>query len=233
MELYVIFTHLEFHEYITVNTLNTYIDLTLLKPTTTRDDIAQLCAQAIETKSFSVCVPGYFVSQCAELLENTEVKICTVIGFPYGNSFSQVKAEEIRKAIEDGVDEIDLVINISAIKSGDWTYVSNELYSLVRLCHMRNVLFKCIIEMNALTIPEIDQVCAICVEKEVDFVKTSTGTYGESVTPKDIAYLRSILPASMKIKASGGIRNREQALEMIAAGADRIGTSTYKLLLED
>ncbi len=216
-----------------MNPLNSYIDLTLLKPTTTRAHIEELCAQAIQTNVFAVCVPGYFVSRCATLLENHPTKICTVISFPYGNSVSQVKAEEIRKAIEEGANEIDLVVNISAIKSGDWNYVSNELDSLTRLCHMRNVLCKCIIEVKALTQAEIGQICVICVDKEVDFVKTSTGTYGDPVSPEDVAYLRQILPAHMKIKASGGIRTRAEAIAMIEAGADRIGTSSVKLLNED
>jgi len=213
-----------------VTNLNSYIDLTLLKPDTTRDQIEQLCSDAITYNAYSVCVPPYFVQQCSRILEDYPVKVCTVINFPYGNSLSQVKAEEIKKAVDDNVDEVDIVAPISAMKSGDWTYVMSEFESLTRLSHMRNIVCKWIIEINLLTEEEIAQVCKIGVAKEVDFIKTSTGTYGEAVTPEAIARLRALLPPQVKIKASGGIRTREQAEELIASGADRIGASSKKLL---
>jgi len=213
--------------------LNTFVDLTYLKPDSTRERIEQLCQEAMQYQVWSVCVPPYFVPQVSRILEDSSVKVCTVIGFPYGYQFSQSKAEEIRKAIEDQVEEIDLVVNISAIKSGDWSYVMNEIDSLTRLCHMRNILAKWIIEMNALNDEEIAHICKICTEKEVDFVKTGTGTFGDAVTPSDIQKLRQLLPAQIKIKASGGIRNREQGVSLIEAGAERLGTSSIKLLLPD
>ena len=138
--------------------------------------------------------------------------------------------EEIKKAVDDNVDEVDIVAPISAMKSGDWTYVMSEFESLTRLSHMRNIVCKWIIEINLLTEEEIAQVCKIGVAKEVDFIKTSTGTYGDAVTPEAIARLRALLPPQVKIKASGGIRTREQAEELIASGADRIGASSKKLL---
>lgn len=210
--------------------LNSYIDLTYLKPDCTREKIEQLCQEAIQYNVWSVCVPSYFIPQVSRILEDHPVRITTVIGFPYGYCFSQVKAEEIRKAIEDNVDEIDIVANIAAIKSGDWSYVLNEFDSLTRLGHMRSAITKWIIEMNALTPDEITQVCKIAADKEVDFVKTGTGTFGDAVTPDDIRQLRGLLPDSIRIKASGGVRTREQALSLVEAGASRIGTSSTKLL---
>ena len=211
--------------------LNKLIDLTYLKPDATRYRIEQLCAEAIEYEVFSVCVPPYFVQQVARILEDYQVKVCTVIGFPYGYEATQVKAEAIKKAVEEMVDEIDVVANIAAIKSGDWAYTMNDADSMVRLGHMRNLKVKWIIEMNLLTPEEIKHVCEIAVAKEVDFVKTGTGTIGDAVSPEDVKLLRSILPAGMQIKASGGIRTREQALALIEAGANRLGTSAAKSIL--
>lgn len=214
-----------------VERLNKLIDLTYLKPDTTRLRIEQLCAEAIEYDVYSVCVPPYFVQQVARILEDYQVKVCTVIGFPYGYDSTQVKAEAIKKAVEEMVDEIDVVANIAAIKSGDWAYTMNDADSMVRLGHMRNLKVKWIIEMNLLTSEEIKHVCEIAVSKEVDFVKTGTGTVGNPVSPDDVRLLRSLLPDHMNIKASGGIRTLEQANALVEAGANRLGTSAAKSIL--
>ena len=214
-----------------VERLNKLIDLTYLKPDATRLRIEQLCAEAIEYDVFSVCVPPYFVQQVARILEDYQIKVCTVIGFPYGYDSTQVKAEAIKKAVEEMVDEIDVVANIAAIKSGDWAYTMNDADSMVRLGHMRNLKVKWIIEMNLLTSEEIKHVCEIAVSKEVDFVKTGTGTVGNPVSPDDVRLLRSLLPDHMNIKASGGIRTLEQANALIEAGANRLGTSAAKSIL--
>ena len=214
-----------------VERLNKLIDLTYLKPDATRLRIEQLCAEAIEYDVYSVCVPPYFVQQVARILEDYQVKVCTVIGFPYGYDSTQVKAEAIKKAVEEMVDEIDVVANIAAIKSGDWAYTMNDADSMVRLGHMRNLKVKWIIEMNLLTSEEIKHVCEIAVSKEVDFVKTGTGTVGNPVSPDDVRLLRSLLPDHMNIKASGGIRTLEQANALIEAGANRLGTSAAKSIL--
>ena len=211
--------------------LNKLIDLTYLKPDATRLRIEQLCAEAIEYDVYSVCVPPYFVQQVARILEDYQVKVCTVIGFPYGYDSTQVKAEAIKKAVEEMVDEIDVVANIAAIKSGDWAYTMNDADSMVRLGHMRNLKVKWIIEMNLLTSEEIKHVCEIAVSKEVDFVKTGTGTVGNPVSPDDVRLLRSLLPDHMNIKASGGIRTLEQANALVEAGANRLGTSAAKSIL--
>jgi deoxyribose-phosphate aldolase len=129
------------------------------------------------------------------------------------------------------VDEIDVVANIAAIKSGDWAYIANDADSMTRLGHMRNLTVKWIIEMNLLTEDEIARMCEIAVDKEVDFVKTSTGTVGGAVTVEDIQLLRRLLPETMQIKASGGIRTREQAIALVEAGANRLGTSVIKPLM--
>ena len=214
-----------------VERLNKLIDLTYLKPDATRLRIEQLCAEAIEYDVFSVCVPPYFVQQVARILEDYQIKVCTVIGFPYGYDSTQVKAEAIKKAVEEMVDEIDVVANIAAIKSGDWAYTMNDADSMVRLGHMRNLKVKWIIEMNLLTSEEIKHVCEIAVSKEVDFVKTGTGTVGNPVSPDDVRLLRSLLPDHMNIKASGGIRTLEQANALVEAGANRLGTSAAKSIL--
>lgn len=213
--------------------MNKLIDLTYLKPDTNRARIEQLCADAIEYGVYSVCVPPYYVQQVARILEDYQTKVCTVIGFPYGYDATQVKIEAIKKVVEDNVDEIDVVANIAAIKSGDWAYVLSDIDSMVRLAHMRNLTVKWIIEMNLLNEEEIKRICDIAVKKEVDFIKTGTGTVGDGVTADDIRLIKSLVPETMKIKASGGIRTREQALQLIGAGAGRLGTSVAKAILEN
>lgn len=214
-----------------VERLNKCIDLTYLKPDASRQRIEQLCADAIEFDVFSVCVPPYFVQQAARILEDYPVKVCTVIGFPYGYDATQVKAEAIKKAVGDNVDEIDVVANIAAIKSGDWSFTMNDADSMARLALMRNITVKWIIEMNLLTEEEIRKVCDIAVKKEVNFIKTGTGTAGDGVTTDDVRLLRSLVPPSTQIKASGGIRSREQAIALLEAGANRLGTSVVKPIL--
>jgi len=214
-----------------VEQLNKCIDLTYLKPDASRQRIEQLCADAIEFDVFSVCIPPYFVQQAARILEDYPVKVCTVIGFPYGYDVTQVKAEAIKKAVEDNVDEIDVVANIAAIKSGDWSFTMNDADSMARLALMRNITVKWIIEMNLLTEEEIRKVCDIAVKKEVNFIKTGTGTVGDGVTTDDVRLLRSLVPPSTQIKASGGIRSREQAIALMKAGANRLGTSVVKSIL--
>lgn len=215
-----------------MSSLNSIIDLTYLKPDCTRADIDRLCADAIRYGVYSVCVPPYFAQQAARILEHEAVRLTTVIAFPYGYSTTQVKAEEIKKAVDDNVNEIDVVANIAAIKSGDWSFVNNDVEGIVRLGHMRNLVVKLIIEFNALTQAEIEQICQIAIHKEVDFIKTGTGTFGDPVQPDHIRWLRSLLPDQIKIKASGGIRTIEQARALVDAGAGRLGTSAVAGLLE-
>lgn len=202
-----------------------YIDATILKPDTTIADVKKLCEEAKQNDFMAVCVPPFFVKDAVKELDGTPVKVCTVIGFPMGYSATPGKVEEIKKAIDEGATELDCVINICAVKSKQWNYVRNEIESMAMACQMRGKTIKLIIETGLLADAEIAKVCEMAAEVKVNFVKTSTGVNGKGATVPIVEMLRKKLPASVKIKASGGIRERKFAEELIAAGADRIGTS--------
>lgn len=205
--------------------INKYIDHTNLKPDASKLAMDQLCGEAMEYRFAAVCVSPYFVKYVADKLRNTDVKVATVIGFPMGYACAASKVEEVKRAISEGAHELDVVVNIQAIKAGDFNAVKNELESIVTYTHLKNTLLKVIIEIGLLTSQEIIQVCKICTDAGVDFVKTSTGVIGRGVTTSDIILLRKLLPAKVKVKASGGVKTREQAIDLIEAGADRIGAS--------
>ncbi len=202
-----------------------YIDATILRPDTTPTDISKLCEEAKTHAFAAVCVPPFFVKDAVKELDGTPIKISTVVGFPMGYSATPAKVEEIKKAIDEGATELDCVINICAVKSKQWNYVRNEIESMAMACQMRGKVIKLIIETGLLTDSEISKLCEMATEVKVDFVKTSTGVNGQGATVPTIQLLRKKLPASIKVKASGGIRDRKFAEELIAAGADRIGTS--------
>jgi deoxyribose-phosphate aldolase len=206
--------------------LPTYIDHTTLKIDTKKTDIKKLCTEAEANKFYAVCVPPYFVQNASMLLKDSDVKITTVIGFPLGYSATPSKAAEIQKAIDDGADELDVVINVSAVKSGDWNYVQNDIKTVALATQMKGKIIKVILETGLLTRKEIKKLCEICAEAGVNFVKTSTGFNGEGATEEVVEFLRANLPSSIKIKASGGIKSAKKALKMIEAGADRLGTSS-------
>lgn len=201
------------------------IDHTILKPDCSIDDVKRICAEAITHQFASVCIPPYFIKDAARLLEEEKVKVCTVIGFPLGYSPTVAKVEEIKRAINDDVDELDVVINIAAVKSGHWNHVKNDIDSITIAAHLKGKVIKVIFETALLTEDEIKKLCAICNEKEVDFVKTSTGFSG-GATEKMVCFLKENLSSKIKIKASGGIKTKEQAQALINAGADRLGTSS-------
>ena len=201
------------------------IDHTLLKPDATADQIAQLCYEARKYKFASVCVNPTHVKLCAELLQGTSVKVCTVIGFPLGASSPDVKAFEAETAIHDGATEIDMVINIGALKAGDHTLVARDIREVVRLGHAHNALVKVIIETALLTEEEKIQACLFSKEAGADFVKTSTGFSGGGATVEDIALMRRVVGPEMGVKASGGVRDFEDAKNMVTAGATRLGAS--------
>lgn len=205
--------------------ISTYIDHTNLKPDATKMAIDQLCGEAIEHGFKAVCVAPYFVKHAAEKLKHSDVKVATVIGFPMGYACAASKVEEVKRAINDGAHELDVVVNIQAIKAGDYNYIRNELESMTTYTHIKNNIIKVIIEIGLLTQQEIINTCKVCEEVGVDFIKTSTGVIGRGATTADIILLKKILPAKMKVKASGGIKTREQVLDLIEAGADRIGAS--------
>jgi len=200
------------------------IDHTILLPDCTSEDIEALCDEAHKYKFKAVCIPPYFVREVARKLEDSPVKVATVIGFPMGYSCTPAKVEEVKRAIEEGADEIDAVINICAVKNNHWSYVKNDIDSMTMAAHSKGKIIKIILETDLLSEEEFQQLCEICNQAGVNFVKTSTGTNGDT-TVEVVCQLRELLKDGIKIKASGGIRNREQAEALIEAGAARLGTS--------
>lgn len=211
--------------------LERHIDHTLLKPDCTGSQIKELCAEAIDHNFAAVCVPPYYVKDAANLLEKHDVKVATVIGFPLGYASTPSKVEEIKRAIDEGADEMDAVINLCAVKNANWNYLRNEIESLATVCHIRGKIVKVILETGLLSRDEIIKICGLVTEAKADFVKTSTGFNGPGASVEVVQLLRQQLPASIKIKASGGIKDRQAAEQLIAAGASRIGTSASLALL--
>lgn len=206
--------------------LKQYIEHTILKADTSLNAIKKLCKEAIDNEFVGVCVPPYFVKDAKTLLKNTPVKLVTVVGFPLGYSTTPSKVEEVKKAIDEGADEIDMVINIAALKNKDYAYVGNDISSLATLVHLKGAVLKVIIETALLTKEEKVKILEICDEIGVDYVKTSTGFAKEGAKVEDIELMRSKLSDKIKIKASGGIKTKQQAIELIKAGADRLGASS-------
>ncbi len=203
---------------------NKYIDHTALKADTDLKQIEKLCAEAKEFDFFSVCVNSYFVKKASALLSGSSVKVCTVVGFPLGASTMETKRFEAMKAVAEGAREIDMVINVSAIKSLDWQYVLDDMASLAQVTHQQGAILKVILETALLTEEEKRKACELAVKANVDFVKTSTGFSTAGATIEDVKLMRSIV-GNMGVKASGGIRDAETARKMIEAGATRLGTS--------
>ena len=202
-----------------------YIDHTLLKPDATQQEIAQLCFEARKYGFASVCVNPTWVSLCAQLLQGSPVKVCTVIGFPFGATSSETKAFETENAIKQGATEIDMVINIGALKARDLETVARDIRGVVNAAHARGVIVKVIIETSLLTDEEKTIASLISKEAGADFVKTSTGFAGGGATIHDVELMRKAVGPQMGVKASGGVRTYEDAASMIKAGATRIGAS--------
>ncbi len=200
------------------------IDHTILKPAATSDEIAGLCDEARRCSFASVCVNPTHVSICAQLLRLTNVKVCTVVGFPLGANLPEVKAFETERAISDGAQEIDMVINVGALKSRNYDLVERDIRAVVGACRSIAVS-KVIIEAALLTDEEKVKACQLAKAAGADFVKTSTGFGPGGATAHDIALMRSAVGGEMGIKAAGGIRDLETAQEMVEAGATRIGAS--------
>lgn len=201
------------------------IDHTLLKPDATPDQIAQLCFEARKYNFASVCVNPAWVSLCAQLLKGSQAKVCTVIGFPLGASAPEVKAFETQTAIDQGATEIDMVINIGALKARDLELVAKDIRGVVLTAHARGYIVKVILETTLLTDEEKTIACLISKEAGADFVKTSTGFAGGGATVHDVELMRRVVGPEMGVKASGGVRTYEDAESMIKAGATRIGAS--------
>ena len=202
------------------------IDHTLLKPYCTLAEVKEICNQAIEYQFAAVCIPPYYVKDASHLLNGANIKVATVVGFPMGYATTAAKVEEIKRAIDEGADELDAVVNLCAAKNGTWNYIKNELESLTTACHMMGKVLKAIIETGALDKSELLKLAELCVSAEVDYVKTSTGFNAPGASLEAVTLLRSVLPKEIKIKASGGIKDRHFAEQLVQAGANRIGTSS-------
>ncbi|MFF2447606.1 deoxyribose-phosphate aldolase [Neobacillus sp. NPDC058068] len=201
------------------------IDHTLLKPESTKGQIETLCREARENKFFSVCVNPTWVRTAKELLQGSDVKVCTVIGFPLGATTSETKAFETTNAIEHGADEVDMVINIGALKDGNDELVGSDIRAVVEAAKGK-ALTKVIIETSLLTKEEKIRACELAVKAGADYVKTSTGFSTGGATFEDIALMRKTVGPDIGVKASGGVRSTEDAQKMIDAGATRIGASS-------
>ena len=206
-------------------TIANLIDHTLLKPDAMARQIESLCFEAKEYEFASVCVNSVFVSLAAELLKESPVKVCTVVGFPLGASLTAVKAYEARHAIENGATEVDMVIPIGLLKGRDILAVFDDITEVAAVCHDRDALCKVIIETALLSDEEKVIACTIAKRAGADFVKTSTGFGGGGATPEDVALMREVVGEGMGVKASGGVRNYESAQKIVEAGANRIGAS--------
>ena len=204
--------------------LASLIDHTLLKPDATREEVEQLCREAAQFCFASVCVNPNWVALCRELLRGSGVKVCTVIGFPLGAHLPDIKAYETRRAIEQGAEEVDMVINIGALKSRDYALVEQDILGVVSAAAGR-ALVKVILETSLLTRDEKVMGCTLAKAAGADFVKTSTGFAGGGATVEDVQLMRETVGPEMGVKASGGVRTKEDAEKMVAAGATRIGAS--------
>ena len=202
-----------------------YIDHTILKPTTTIADIEKLCAEAIQYHFAAVCVPPPFVKKAKQLTASATVKTATVIGFPFGYSAVEAKIAEALLAMVDEADELDMVINLIALKNGDWEYLANEINHIIPLIKQKEKVVKVIIESGLLTDDEIKKCCELYSLAGVDYVKTSTGYAEVGATVEAVKLMRTNLPSHVQIKASGGIRTYEFAKQLIEAGATRLGCS--------
>lgn len=200
------------------------IDHTLLAPEATADMVARLCREAVEHGFYAVCVAPVFVKPAREWLAGSEVRVCTVAGFPAGMNETDVKAYETGRAIRQGADEIDMVMNIGAAKAGDWARVASDVQGVVESA--RGHIVKVILETCLLTDEEKQRACEACVAAGAGFVKTSTGFSRSGATAADVRLMRAAVGADVGVKASGGIRDYETACRMVAAGATRLGASS-------
>lgn len=204
--------------------LNKYIDHTILKATASSSDVQKLCEEAIEHEFYSVCVNGCYVADAKQLLQGTDVKVAAVVGFPLGAMTTAAKVFEAKEAIENGASEIDMVINVAKLKDGEFEYVENEIRQIKKAIG-DNVL-KVIIETCYLTDEEKVKVCELSLVAKADFVKTSTGFGTGGATYEDVKLMKSVVGDNAKVKASGGVRDKETAEKYVELGAERLGTSS-------
>lgn len=207
-----------------------FIDHTLLKPEATKHQVRLLCDEALTYHFFSVCVNPWMITTCREVLKTTKVNICTVVGFPLGTTESSVKAFETGRALNLGAHEVDMVINLGALKAQEYSYVEKEIQSVVRAAEGKTV--KVILETCLLTDEEKKKACEISVSAGAHFVKTSTGFSTGGATVEDVLLMKNSVGGKAQVKASGGIRDLQTAAKMIEAGATRLGTSSGVLLVK-
>lgn len=213
------------------NEVAKYIDHAVLKPNHTDDDVRKACEMAKRWNIASVCVKPCHVLLAKKLLEGSDVKVCTVIGFPNGSTTTATKAFETIDAIMNGASEIDMVMNVGKLISGDEHYGLNDIKQVVNICHSENVICKVIIETSLLTDDLKVKACELVKQAGADYVKTSTGFNGGGATLEDIALMKNTVGDQVKIKASGGIKTYEQAVAFIEAGCSRLGTSSTEEIL--
>ena len=202
---------------------NKMIDHTVLKADTPLETVKRICDEAMEYGFASVCINPCHVAYCADYLKDSDVNVCTVIGFPLGANTSAVKAFETKDAIANGADEIDMVMNIGALKDKNYDLVKNDVKAVVEAAN--GTLVKVILETCLLTEDEIKKACELCVEAKADYVKTSTGFSTRGATIEDVQIMKAAVQGKAKVKAAGGVRTHEDMVKIVEAGADRIGTS--------
>jgi len=209
------------------------IDSTLVKAVATKSEIEKLCHEAIQYGFRCAVVNPVYVKFAAKLLEGSNVKVCSTVGFPFGVSLPEIKALEAVKAVEDGAEELDMVINLSALKSGDYEFVKRDIAAVVDVKRLsKEIIVKVIIEIAYLTRDEKVIACKLVKEAGADFVKTSTGLFGGGATVEDVRLMRQTIGRNMGVKAAGGIRTYADAVAMIEAGANRLGTSTAVAIIK-
>lgn len=209
-----------------------FIEHTLLKPDCSLQEVRRLCEEATKFQFVGVCIPPFYVRDAKRTLgENTRIRVSTVVGFPMGYNALASKSEEIKRAVDEGADEIDAVVNIAAVKSQNWNHVNHDIDSIARATHMRGKVSKIILECGLLSEDEIRRICEIAQSAGIHYLKTGTGFHGFPATVEMVRGLRAMAAKDMKIKAAGGIRTREMAEALIVAGADRLGTSASVALI--
>lgn len=203
-----------------------FIEHTILKPDTTLAEVRRVCEEAKKYGFAGVCIPPLYVREARRAIgEDTRIRVATVVGFPMGYSAIPAKSEEIKRALEEGADDIDAVINIAAVKSDNWNHAKHDIEGLALATHMRGRTLKLILECGLLTHEEIKKICELAAEARVAWLKTGTGFHGFPATPEMVRQLRAAASNGIKIKAAGGIRTAENAKALLEAGADRLGTS--------
>jgi deoxyribose-phosphate aldolase len=218
---------------ITRKELAKLLDSTLVKAVATKSEIEKLCQEAIQYGFRCAVVNPVYVKFAAKLLEDSDVKVCSTVGFPFGVSLPEIKALEAVKAVEDGAEELDMVINLSALKSGDYEFVKWDIAAVVDVKRLsKEIIIKVIIETAYLTMEEKIIACKLAKDAGADFVKTSTGLFGGGATVEDVRLMRQTVGKDMGVKAAGGIRTYADAVAMIEAGANRLGTSAAVAIIK-